>query len=143
MRLNRIELIGFLGKDAETKHFEGGNKKVRLSLATDDGYYNSNKEWQKNVNWHNIVAWGKAADNSENYRRGDKVYVVGKLTYRSYQKDDETKYITEINLLASAKIQNDKPEEYSFANKTQPIDKPIEQAERPTFPPDFEDDLPF
>lgn len=95
---NKIQLIGNLGADPEVKTFDSGKKKVNLSLATSDNYYNTNGEKVEQTQWHNVIGWGKTADIAEKYlQKGSEIAVDGKVQYRSYEdKNGEKKYITEI-----------------------------------------------
>lgn len=95
---NKIQLIGNLGSDPEVKTFDSGKKKVNLSLATSDNYYDANGDKVEQTQWHNVIGWGKTADIAEKYlRKGSEIAVDGKVQYRSYEdKNGEKKYITEI-----------------------------------------------
>lgn len=95
---NKIQLIGNLGSDPEVKTFDSGKKKVNLSLATSDNYYDANGDKVEQTQWHNVIGWGKTADIAEKYlRKGSEIAVDGKIQYRSYDdKNGEKKYITEI-----------------------------------------------
>jgi len=95
---NNVRLIGRVGNNPEVKTFDNGNKVVSCSLATNEVYYNDKKEKVETTQWHNLVAWGKAADIFEKYvEKGKEIAVSGKLTYRSYDdKDGVKRYITEI-----------------------------------------------
>lgn len=99
MSVNRVFLIGNLGKDPETKEFENG-KIVTFTLATTDKAY-TNKQGQQvaeKTEWHNCVCFGHTADFVSSYiRKGNKVYIEGKIRYRSYQdQSGTTKWVTEI-----------------------------------------------
>lgn len=97
---NRVQLIGHLGQDPELKTIDSGKKVARFTLATDDGYKNSDGQKVNETTWHNIVAWNGLADLSEKFlKKGRKVAVEGRIVYRSYEdKKGVTKYITEIIL---------------------------------------------
>lgn len=97
---NRVQLIGHLGQDPELKTIESGKKMARFTLATDDGYKNSEGQKVSETTWHNIVAWNGLAELSEKYlKKGRKVAVEGRIVYRTYEdKKGVTKYITEIIL---------------------------------------------
>lgn len=97
---NRAQLIGHLGQDPELKTIESGKKVARFTIATDDGYKNSEGQKVSETTWHNIVAWNGLAELSEKYlKKGRKVAVEGRIVYRSYEdKKGVTKYITEIVL---------------------------------------------
>ena len=90
--VNKVILIGNLGKDPEFKTFDGDKQKASFSLATSEKY--SDRTITK---WHNIVVWGKLAKVCKDYlRKGSPVAIIGKITYREYEKEGEKKYITEI-----------------------------------------------
>ncbi len=95
---NKVQLIGNVGQEPTITNLENGKKVVRLSLATNENYKNSNGEKQTNTNWHNIVAWGKTADIIEKYvSKGKEIAIEGKLTSHSYEtKEGEKRYVTEV-----------------------------------------------
>lgn len=96
---NSVHLIGRLGNDPEIKTFDSGTRMASFSLATNETYYNSSGEKVTDTQWHNIVVWGKKIEIVENYlSKGNEIALEGKLINRSYEKDGEKKYITEINL---------------------------------------------
>lgn len=87
--INKVTLIGRLGKDPELKTLDGGSKVTKFTLATDESYKDKNGEWQTNTEWHNIILWRDLAESAEKkLKKGDLVYVEGKVTYRSW-KDDQ------------------------------------------------------
>lgn len=99
MSVNKVLLLGNLGKDPETREFENG-KIVTFTLATTDKAY-TNKQGQQvaeKTEWHNCVCFGHTADFVSSYiRKGNKVYIEGKIRYRSYQdQSGTTKWVTEI-----------------------------------------------
>lgn len=95
---NKVQLIGNLGQDPEIVNMDNGNKLAKFSIATSESYKNAQGEKVEDVQWHNIVAWGKTAEIVENYlAKGKQVAVEGKLTHHSYEtKEGEKRYITEI-----------------------------------------------
>jgi single-strand DNA-binding protein len=97
---NRVTLIGNLGQDPETKTTESGKKVTHFTLATDDGYKNSEGQKVNETTWHNIVAWNGLADIAGKYlKKGRQVAVEGRIVYRTYEdKKGATKNITEIVL---------------------------------------------
>ena len=97
---NRVILIGNLGQDPETKTTETGKKLTHFTLATDDGYKNSDGQKISETTWHNIVAWNGLADIAGRYlKKGRQVAVEGRIVYRSHEdKKGVTKNITEIVL---------------------------------------------
>lgn len=83
--LNKIQLIGNVGKTPEVRTFDGGNKVANFTLATTKRYTNSNGQAVDATTWHNIQVNGKIADLAEKYvQKGDPIYVEGELTSRSY-----------------------------------------------------------
>ncbi|OJW69906.1 MAG: single-stranded DNA-binding protein [Candidatus Amoebophilus sp. 36-38] len=96
--VNRVILIGNLGKDPEVRHLENGRSRASFTLATNEVYKNKEGEKVTNTDWHNIVLWTPLAEIAEKYlTKGKQVYIEGKLTNRSYtDKEGQPKYITEI-----------------------------------------------
>ncbi len=96
--LNKVTLIGNLGKDPEIQTLEGNIKVAKFSLATTENYKDSNGQNQSSTDWHNVVLWRGLADLTEKYlRKGSLVYVEGKLKTRNFDdKDGNKKYVTEI-----------------------------------------------
>ncbi|MDF0717652.1 single-stranded DNA-binding protein [Muricauda sp. 334s03] len=95
---NKVQLIGNLGNDPEIIMLENGTKLAKFSIATNESYKNAKGEKVTDTQWHNIVAWGKLAEITEDFlSKGKEVMIEGKLMNRSYEtKEGEKKYITEI-----------------------------------------------
>lgn len=104
--LNKVTLIGNLGNDPEIRTTTGGNKVANFSLATTRTWNSASGEKQEKTEWHKCIAWntgGKGtglADVIERYvKKGDKLYVEGRIEYRQYEdKEKQTRYVTEINV---------------------------------------------
>ncbi len=104
--LNKVTLIGNLGNDPEIRTTSGGNKVAQFSLATSRQWNSASGEKQEKTEWHKCVAWNAGsrgtglADIIERYvKKGDKLYVEGRIEYRQYQdKDNQTRYVTEVNV---------------------------------------------
>ncbi|WMX14765.1 MULTISPECIES: single-stranded DNA-binding protein [unclassified Aureispira] len=96
--VNKVTLIGRLGKDPEVRTLESGTNIAKLSLATDESYKDKSGEWQTITEWHNIIMWRDMAERAERMlKKGYLVYIEGKLTNRSWQDENgNTKYITEV-----------------------------------------------
>ncbi len=96
--LNKVILIGNLGKDPELRHLDSGKAVANFSLATSETYKNKSGERVSNTEWHNIVLWSPLAEVAEKYlRKGSQVYIEGKISSRTYEdKEGNKKYITEI-----------------------------------------------
>ena len=98
--LNKVMLIGNLGKDPEVRYSQsGGRKNVSFSLATSKRYRDANGEQKEDTQWHNIVGWGKTADIVEQLgiKKGTSLYVEGHLTNRSWtDQNGQKRYVTEV-----------------------------------------------
>lgn len=97
--VNKVILVGNLGKDPEIKYTPSGTAVAKFSLATNEGYKDKAGQWQERTEWHNIVAWQRLAEIVGEYvKKGSKVYIEGRLQTSSWD-DKETgqkKYRTEI-----------------------------------------------
>lgn len=97
--VNKVILIGNLGKDPEVKYTPNGTALARFSLATNERYKDKSGEWQDRTEWHNIVAWQRTAEIAGEYlKKGRTVYVEGRLQTRSWddKESGQKKYMTEI-----------------------------------------------
>src|SRR5690606_28175684 len=97
--VNKVILIGNLGKDPEVRYLESGIPVARFPLATSETFKDKNTGEKREItDWHNVVLWRGLAQVAENYlKKGMKVYVEGKLKTRSWQdENNQTKYATEI-----------------------------------------------
>ena len=96
--LNRVTLIGRLGKDPEVRRLESGAAVAKFSLATSENYKDKDGNKQETTEWHNVVVWRSLAETAEKFlKKGMLIYIEGKLTYREYtDKDNVKKYFTEI-----------------------------------------------
>ncbi len=103
--VNKVILVGHLGKDPEVRSFENTldpskpNKVAKFSLATTESYKNKDGVKTDATEWHNIVVRRGLADVAEKYlRKGQLVYLEGRIKTRTYDKDGQTRYITEIEV---------------------------------------------
>ena len=96
--VNKVILIGRLGKDPEVRNLESGATVANFSMATTETYKDKTTGERKEITeWHNIVLWRGLADVAAKYlHKGDLVYIEGKLRTRSWEKDNVTRYTTEI-----------------------------------------------
>ena len=96
--VNRVILVGNLGRDPEIRTLENGAKVAKFSIATNENYKDKSGEWQKQTEWHEIVAWRALADRAESsLKKGASVYLEGKLSTRSWQdKDGNNRKTTEV-----------------------------------------------
>jgi single-strand DNA-binding protein len=140
MGINKVILIGNVGKDPEVRHLDSGIAVTTFPLATSETY--KNKEGQKvtNTEWHNVVLWRGLAEIAEKYvKKGNPLYIEGKIRTRSWDdKDGNKRYTTEIvadimQMLGSK--QDSENSAASASESTASVD--IENI------PEGEDDLPF
>ena len=96
--INKVTLVGNLGRDPEIRTLENGTKVGTFSLATNESYKDKNDAWQTLTEWHNIVVWRGLAEKAEReLKKGGLAYIEGKITHRKYQdKDGQEKSVTEI-----------------------------------------------
>lgn len=136
--INKVILIGNLGKDPDITNIGNDVKKASFSLATTETYKNKDGIKTDQTEWHNIVVWRGLADIAEQYlRKGSKIYLEGSIRYRSYEdKDGNKKYITEI--VADSFLMLDRA---SDANRMTDNSPKIES--NPPVGPAPDDDLPF
>ena len=139
MSVNKVILIGNVGKDPEVNYIKEDLPVAKFTMATSESY---TKDGQKvtNTEWHNIVVWRGLAKVVEQYvKKGSKLYIEGKITNRQYEKDGQTKYFTEIVANQMQMLDSRNTSGDSSNNNT------TAQASAPTPPPvqDGNDDLPF
>ena len=141
--LNKVMLIGNLGDDIKMHHFEDGGCVGRFPLATNENYTNKQTgEKVINTEWHNIIVRNKAAEICNKYlKKGDKVYVEGKLKTRKWQGEDGIqRYSTEVHV-----------NEFNFLNNKSELDSSVNPKESESSLPESNtenttsqvDDLPF
>ena len=96
--VNKVILVGRLGKDPEVRHLENGATVANFSIATSETYKDRQTgERREQTEWHNVVLWRGLAEVAEKYvKKGDMIYVEGKLRTRSWEKDGVTRYTTEV-----------------------------------------------
>jgi single-strand DNA-binding protein len=140
MGVNKVILVGNVGKDPEVRHLDSGVAVTTFSLATSETY--KNKEGQKvtNTEWHNVVLWRGLAEIAEKYvKKGNPLYIEGKIRTRSWDdKDGNKRYTTEIvadvmQMLGSKQSSEDAAASTPESTNSVDIDKM----------PAEEDDLPF
>ena len=97
--VNKVILIGNLGKDPEVKFTPQGTAVAKFSLATSERYKDKQGEWQERTDWHNVVIWERLAEIAGEYlKKGNKVYIEGRLQTRSWddKQTGQKKYMTEV-----------------------------------------------
>ena len=141
--VNKVILVGHLGRDPEVRTIENGAKVARFTLATTESYKDKNGERKDNTEWHNIVCWRGLADIAERFlNKGKMIYVEGKLRTRSWEDNGIKKYATEVvadtfTMLSSSGAQQN--------TTTQPVAESTEKEpnDLPPFLSEDEGDLPF
>lgn len=144
--VNKVILIGNLGKDPEVRHLESGVMVANFTLATTESYKDRNTGERRQVTeWHNIVLWRGLAEVADNYlKKGNQVYLEGKLRTRSWtDKDGNTRYTTEV-IADNMTMLGGRPVEASSATTS----SATSEATTPVSPnitavSDDSDDLPF
>lgn len=152
MAVNKVILIGNLGKDPEVRHLDNGRAVANFSLATSETYKNKNGERVTTTEWHNIVMWTPLAEIAEKYfRKGNQIYIEGKLQTRTYDdKDGVRRYVTEVvgqnfSFIGSKNeggtednsLSSEEGNVSSYSSKTEAAGGSVNQQEAET------DDLPF
>ena len=101
MSVNRVILVGRLGRDPETRYTGGGQAVANFSLATDESYKDRNGERQKRTEWHKIVVWGKQAEIAQQYlKKGSLIFIEGRIQSREWQ-DKEGQKRTSFEIVAT------------------------------------------
>ena len=120
---NRVQLVGFLGQDVDLRELAEGNKLARLGLATAEFKKSGNGQMEKITTWHNLVGWGQTAkEMSENLRKGQKIFVEGKIVYRQYEtKAGEKRSQTDIVVNSFKKLEMDESMPVENALTAQPF----------------------
>lgn len=141
--VNKAIILGNLGKDPEVRHLDNGRAVANFSLATSETYKNRSGVKVTTTEWHNVVLWTPLAEIAEKYlKKGNQVYIEGKITTRSYEdKEGVKKYITEIvgreMTLLSNRASDDNNMSGNQEESYQPAGVDVESGSGET------DDLPF
>ena len=147
--LNKVILIGRLGKDPEITTFESGNRKMSVTLATTERYRDRDNNWVDQTEWHNLVAWGNLANDiaekRRNYAKGDMMYVEGRLRTRQYTDSQGiNRYVTEIQVDKIMQLVSGRqPSQSSYAPQEQVYQAPAVAADPLASQGMPQDDLPF
>jgi single-strand DNA-binding protein len=95
--LNKVMLLGNLGADPELKMTQGGQAILKLRLATTETYLDKNNTRQERTEWHSVTMWGKRGEALSRFlQKGERIFVEGRISTSSYEKDGEKRYRTEI-----------------------------------------------
>lgn len=160
MSVNKVILVGNLGKDPELRYTPAGAAVANFSLATTERYKDRDGNRQEKTEWHNIVAWRQLAEICGKYlHKGKQIYLEGKIQTRSYDdRDGNKRYITEIvmdemQMLGTKNDSSDSsyaPEAQSFRPQNNPTQQPQPSAAVTSDPAQFsdpvyndDDEIPF
>ena len=136
--VNKVILLGNLGKDPEVQTFDNGMKKASFSLATTEKFKNKEGVLTEETEWHKIVIWGKQAETAETYlRKGSQLFVEGRIRTHSWDdKDGNKRYTTEVVASNFTMLGQRKDQALAHEGATT-----VPDGESP--PPAPDDDLPF
>lgn len=138
--LNKVQLIGTLGRDSETSFTTSNVSVTKFSIATEHSRKDKDGNWQNETTWHNIVAFGLSDFYKDGLKKGKKFYIEGRITHNTYEKDGVKRYYTEIIAEFNGIIPLDRRGEVSQESSggttfTQDAPEKTESSEN--------DDLPF
>ncbi len=143
--INKVILIGHLGRDPEVKRLDANTTVAKFSLATTEPYKTKEGTWAEQTEWHNIVMWRGVAERAERIlKKGSTIFVEGKLRTRSWEdKENHKRYTTEIVVenfqLLDKREQSGTPQ----ANSENKSGSESTSSSETVTEPNFDDDLPF
>lgn len=156
--INKVILIGNLGKDPETRYMPSGGAVTNVTVATSESWKDKDGQRQERTEWHKVVFFNKLAEIAGEYlKKGSKVYIEGALRTRSYDKDGQKHYTTEIVAsemqMLDGKGGGGSPgmdDDHGFdQSESRPAPAPAQARPRPAAQQapapaaDFDDDIPF
>jgi single-strand DNA-binding protein len=135
--INKVILVGHVGKDPEVKYLEGGVAVAKFPLATSETYKNKEGQRVESTEWHNVVMWRGLAEIAEKYVvKGKLLYIEGKIRTRQYGEENNKKYFTEIIADEMKMLGGPRTENGDQGSNTQQVSEvPVSAAPS--------DDLPF
>jgi single-strand DNA-binding protein len=137
--VNKVILLGNLGKDPEVRFMPNGDAVCNFSIATTESWKDKQGQKQENTEWHNIVMYRKLAEIAGEYlKKGSSVYLEGRLQTRKWEKDGVTRYSTEV-IADSMQMLGSK--DHSTGSASQSTARPSKQDDLPD--DGFQDDIPF
>lgn len=147
--INKVTLVGNLGRDPEVRRLDNGVVVAKFSVATNESYKDKGGEWQTQTEWHDVVAWRQLAERAErDLKKGKLVYIEGKLTHRKYtDANNIERYVTEVvaSMIRILERSTDRPGQFPDAS-----DAPHSEFSTPEEPKrdsssgeNQDDDLPF
>lgn len=134
--INKVILVGHVGKDPEVRYLDGGVAVANFSLATTESYKNKEGNKVDQTEWHHVVAWRGLAEIIEKYvKKGQLLYIEGKIRTRTYGEENSKKYFTEV-IADQMTMLGGKRDEQTMRIESKPIESPVPTTE-------LADDLPF
>jgi single-strand DNA-binding protein len=110
--VNRVTLLGNLGKDPEVRYTQSGTAVASFSIATSSSFKDKQDQWQEKTEWHNITAWARLAEIAKEYlHKGSKVYIEGRLETQSWEDRDTKKKMYKTVIVVGELVMLDKKEE--------------------------------
>lgn len=141
--INKVILVGNVGADPEVRYISEGVPTGKIRLATSETYTDKKGEKVTKTEWHTVTVWNSLAKITETYvKKGMLLYIEGKISTRSYEKDGETKYFTEI-VANEMKFLGRKAEGGSTANDSNQTASAVAEMPPIDLTPEQTDDLPF
>ena len=143
--INKVILVGTVGKDPEMKYMPSGDAIANISIATNDTWKDKNTgEKKEATEWHRVVFFRQLADIVGKYvRKGQQIYIEGSLKTRSWEKDGQKHYATEIVASDMQMLGSKGDGERTEQSASAPKPAPPKPAPAPQSFEDFDDDLPF
>lgn len=147
--INKVTLVGNLGRDPEVRRLDNGVVVAKFSVATNESYKDKGGEWQTQTEWHDVVVWRQLAERAErDLKKGKLVYIEGKLTHRKYtDANNVDRYVTEVvgNMVRILERSTDRPGQFPDASDAPPSDSstPDEPKRDTSSGETQDDDLPF
>ncbi|MEA5005857.1 MAG: single-stranded DNA-binding protein [Rikenellaceae bacterium] len=139
MSLNKVMLIGNVGKDPEIRHLENDSVVANFTLATTERYRDKNGNWQEQTEWHNIVCWRLLAERAEKYvKKGSQIFVEGKIRSREWVDQTEQKRSVIEIVAESFQLLGKRADTQPSVQNIQPV-----TTSAAVVSDDLPDDLPF
>lgn len=137
--LNKVMLIGRLGKDPDVRYTQSNTAVANMSLATSERFKDRSGEWKEKTEWHKVVAWGRTAEVCQEYlSKGSQIFIEGSLQTNKWEdKDGNTRYTTEVKTFRMQMLDS-KGENSGQSGGGQPVSSNVNLDDE-----DIDDDLPF
>jgi single-strand DNA-binding protein len=145
--INKVILIGNLGKDPEVRYLEGNVAVARVPMATNENFLDRTGTWQSRTEWHDIVMWRQLAERAEKtLKKGMLIFVEGKLTHRKWQdKEGQDRYTTEVVAATMRILEKREPSDQYNSSDPGPQSNDMDEGNngQDETATNSEDDLPF